>query len=146
MAHSGLDPRHLWVAHSGLDPRHHRSGTSVEWTPRLSQLGNRRLRRALYMPALVAVRHDPHLRGFYQRLCANGKAPLQALVAVMRNFCTRFIPCSGSTSLTTEIVSVLASRSQRSRERKERGSPHPLLREKYLEIQERVLSQVTDWE
>jgi hypothetical protein len=96
------------VAHSGLDPRHHRSGTSVEWTPRLSQLGNRRLRRALYMPALVAVRHDPHLRGFYQRLCANGKAHLQALVAVMRNFCTRFMPCSGSTSLTTEIVSVLA--------------------------------------
>ncbi len=35
-----------------------RSGTSVEWVPR-SKVGNRRLRRALYMPALVAVRHDP---------------------------------------------------------------------------------------
>ena len=84
-----LDARQ-WVAHSGLDPRHHRSGTSVEWTPRLSKLGNRRLRRALYMPALVAVRHDPYLRGFYQRLCGNGKAPLQALAAVMRKLLHAF--------------------------------------------------------
>ncbi len=59
---STLDARQ-WVAHSGLDPRQYRSGTSVERTPRLSKLGNRRLRRALYMPALVAVQHDPHLRG-----------------------------------------------------------------------------------
>lgn len=86
---STLDARQ-WVAHSGLDPRHHRSGTSVEWTPRLSKVGNRRLRRALYMPALVAVRHDPHLRSFYQRLCANGKAPLQALAAVMRKLLHAF--------------------------------------------------------
>ena len=36
------------------------------------------------MPALVAVRHDPHLRAFYQHLLDQGKAKLQALVAVMR--------------------------------------------------------------
>ncbi len=84
-----LDARQ-WVAHSGLDPRQHRSGTSVEWAPRLSKLGNRRLRRALYMPALVAVRHDPHLRSFYQRLCNHGKAPLQALAAVMRKLLHAF--------------------------------------------------------
>jgi transposase len=42
------------------------------------------MRRALYMPALVAVRHDPHLGGFYQRLLARGKTKMQALVAVMR--------------------------------------------------------------
>ncbi len=84
-----LDARQ-WVAHSGLDPRQHRSGTSVEWVPRLSKVGNRRLRRALYMPALVAVQHDPYLRGFYQRLCGNGKAPLQALAAVMRKLLHAF--------------------------------------------------------
>ncbi len=84
-----LDARQ-WVAQSGLDPRQHRSGTSVEWAPRLSKLGNRRLRRALYMPALVAVRHDPHLRGFYERLCSHGKAPLQALAAVMRKLLHAF--------------------------------------------------------
>ena len=41
-------------------------------------------RRALYMPALVAVRHDPHLRGFYEHLLARGKTKMQALVASMR--------------------------------------------------------------
>jgi transposase len=78
-----LDQRQ-WVAHSGLDPKQHRSGSSVERKTRISKAGNRYLRAALYMPALVAVQHDPGLRGFYQRLLARGKAKLQALVAVMR--------------------------------------------------------------
>ena len=78
-----LDARQ-WVAFSGLDPSHFSSGTSVEKRPRISRGGSRRLRRALYMPALVALRHEPHLRAFYQRLLGRGKAPLQAVVAVMR--------------------------------------------------------------
>lgn len=73
-----------WVAHSGLDPAHHQSGTSVHARSRISRAGNRYLRRALYMPALVAVRHDPHLRAFYQSLLARHKAKLQALIAVAR--------------------------------------------------------------
>lgn len=78
-----LDVRQ-WVAAAGLDPRQHSSGTSVHKKPRISKSGNRHLRRALYMPALVAVQHDPHLRDFYKRLIACGKAKMQALVAVMR--------------------------------------------------------------
>ncbi len=78
-----LDERQ-WVAHSGLDPKHHRSGSSVEQKTRISKAGNRYLRAALYMPALVAVQHDPALGGFYRRLVARGKAKLQALIAVMR--------------------------------------------------------------
>ena len=73
-----------WVASAGLDPREYSSGTSVRRKTRISKAGNRRLRRALYMPALVTVRHDPHLRAFYQHLLARGKEKLQALVAVMR--------------------------------------------------------------
>ena len=73
-----------WVAHSGLDPAHHESGSSVRKPSRISRAGNRYLRRALYMPALVAVRHDPHLRAFYQTLLARHKAKLQALIAVAR--------------------------------------------------------------
>jgi transposase len=73
-----------WVAHSGLDPAHHDSGASVHKRSRISRAGNRYLRRALYMPALVAVRHDPHLRAFYQALVARHKAKLQALIAVAR--------------------------------------------------------------
>ncbi len=79
----GLSVRQ-WVAHSGLDPVHHDSGRSVHKRARISRAGNRYLRRALYMPALVAVRRDPHLRAFYQALLARHKAKLQALMAVAR--------------------------------------------------------------
>ena len=78
-----LDARQ-WVAFSGLDPRLFKSGKSVEKRPRISRGGSRHLRRALYMPALVALRRDPYLRRFYQNLLARGKARLQAVVAVMR--------------------------------------------------------------
>ena len=78
-----LDVRQ-WVAQAGLDPRQHTSGSSVEKKPRISKAGNKHLRRALYMPALVAVRHNPHLRAFYEHLLARGKTKMQALVAAMR--------------------------------------------------------------
>jgi transposase len=78
-----LDARQ-WVAFSGLDPRLFKSGKSVEKRPRISRGGSRHLRRALYMPALVALRRDSYLRRFYQNLLARGKARLQAVVAVMR--------------------------------------------------------------
>jgi len=73
-----------WVAYSGLDPREYRSGRSVHKQVRISKTGNRHLRRALYMPALVAARHQPHRRAFYLGLLTRGKAKLPALVAVMR--------------------------------------------------------------
>jgi transposase len=82
-----LDPKmtvRQWVAHSGLDPAHRTSGTSVNLPSRISRHGNKHLRRALYMPALVATRHDPYFRAFYQELQARHKTKLQALMAVAR--------------------------------------------------------------
>jgi transposase len=76
------------VAHAGLDVRQHQSGTSVAKPGRITKHGNRHLRRALYMPALVAINHDPHAKAFYERLKAKGKKPLQALCAVMRKLLT----------------------------------------------------------
>lgn len=73
-----------WVAFSGLDPCSFTSGSSVEKRPRISRGGSRHLRRALYMPALVALQREPHLRRFYERLLSRGKVRLQAVVAVMR--------------------------------------------------------------
>lgn len=73
-----------WVAHAGLDPRKEQSGTTTQRRERISKVGNRRLRRALFMPALVASRHEPRIRAYYEALLARGKTPLQALVAVMR--------------------------------------------------------------
>ncbi|HUD76204.1 MAG TPA: IS110 family transposase [Terracidiphilus sp.] len=73
-----------WVAHSGLDPAHRESGSSVHKPARISRAGNRHLRHALYMPALVAVQWDPHMKAFYELLQNRHKAKMQALVAVAR--------------------------------------------------------------
>jgi len=61
--------------HSGLSRPLHAS---------LCPLGNARLRRALYMATLGAVRWNPWLRAYYERLRARGKLPKVALCAAMR--------------------------------------------------------------
>ena len=84
---AGLDPEmtaRQWTALSGLDPAHRQSGSSVRLPSRISRHGNSYLRKALYMPALVGVRCDPHFKAFYHELKNRRKAPLQALMAVAR--------------------------------------------------------------
>jgi transposase len=73
-----------WVAHAGLDPRVFQSGTSVNKAARISRQGNVHIRRALFMPALVAVQYEPNVKAFYEKLLARGKTKMQANVAVMR--------------------------------------------------------------
>ena len=73
-----------WVAYAGLDPRARESGTSVQGSRRITKAGNAYLRAALYMPALVAIRHQPQVSAFHTKLIEAGKKPLQAIVAVMR--------------------------------------------------------------
>jgi len=73
-----------WVAHAGLDPRQYESGSSVSRPARISRVGNSHLRRALFFPAMVSARSEPHVRAYYEHLLARGKKPLQANVAVMR--------------------------------------------------------------
>ena len=92
----GMDPAmsvRQWVAHSGLDPQHRSSGTSVHPPSRISRRGNRHLRLALYMPALVASRFDPHMKVFYNQLKARHKASLQALVALQRKMLHAIYGC-----------------------------------------------------
>ena len=72
------------VAHAGLDPRVYESGTSVQKAPRISKVGNARIRGILFMNALTAIRHDRGAKLFNARLIARGKKRMQALVAVMR--------------------------------------------------------------
>jgi len=50
--------------------------------------GRAAVRATLYMSALVAVRHNPMLKAFYERLCAAGKAKKVALTACMRKLLT----------------------------------------------------------
>jgi transposase len=79
----GLTDRE-WVKFAGLDPRSYDSGKSVHKKTRISKAGNRHIRSALYMPALSAKQHDPHVKAYFEHLIENGKLPLQALCAVMR--------------------------------------------------------------
>lgn len=46
------------------------------------------MRATLYMSTLVAVRYNPVLKAFYQRLCTAGKAKKVALTACMRKLLT----------------------------------------------------------
>jgi transposase len=74
-----------WVAYAGLDPRIFESGSSVAKKPRISKAGNKFVRQALYMPALVATRYEPNIKGYYEHLINdNGLKKVQALCAVMR--------------------------------------------------------------
>ncbi len=79
----GMDVRQ-WVAHAGLDPRVFQSGTSINKPARISRQGNVHIRRALFMPALVAVQYEPNVKAFYDKLLRRGKTKMQANVAVMR--------------------------------------------------------------
>jgi transposase len=72
------------VALAGLNPQQRQSGSSLHYTAGISRMGRFSLRAALYMPALVAIRHNPILRVFAQRLTDNGLTAKQVIVAVMR--------------------------------------------------------------
>lgn len=77
-----LDPKSE-VAHSGLAPEHHQSGTSLD-TSSMSRRGNARIRKLLYYPTLAAIRHNPVIKDFYERLIGRGKEKMVAVVACMR--------------------------------------------------------------
>jgi transposase len=72
------------AAFLGLVPVEHQSGSSVAGRPHLSKAGNPRLRAALYMAAVVAVRFNPDVKALYERLLARGKSKMAALGAAMR--------------------------------------------------------------
>jgi transposase len=71
------------VAFVGLNPALRQSGT---WRGhvRISKIGSTILRAALYMPAVVAMQHNPLVRALAQRLRASGKPGKVIVVAAMR--------------------------------------------------------------
>lgn len=68
----------------GLTPRRRESGSSVFGKSRLSKMGDSRLRKALYMPAVVAMRFNPVMAAFAKRLLAQGKPKMVVVCAIMR--------------------------------------------------------------
>jgi transposase len=72
------------AAFAGLAPRLHESGSSVRRKARLSKTGAPRLRKALYFPALVAMKHKPRIKALGARLRERGKCPMEVIGAAMR--------------------------------------------------------------
>lgn len=70
----------------GLAPVNRDSGTLRG--KRMTGGGRKTLRTALFMPTLVAVRHNPKLRKFYAHLLELGKPKMVAVVACMRKLLT----------------------------------------------------------
>jgi transposase len=71
------------AAYAGLTPKNNRSGT-LRGQTRLSKIGNARVRKALFLPAMVAKRHNPVVRSFCERLAGHGKNKMQLVGAAMR--------------------------------------------------------------
>jgi transposase len=69
---------------AGLTPKQNQSGTSVLGRARLSKVGSHFLRKALYLPAMSAIQHNPQIRAFAQRLKERGKPGKVIIGAVMR--------------------------------------------------------------
>ena len=80
-----LDRREI-AALAGLAPFTRQSG---QWKGKEFISGGRiSLRAALFMGAMVAARHNPELKAFYERLLAAGKPKMVALIAVARKLLT----------------------------------------------------------
>lgn len=72
------------TAFIGLDAQDWQSGTSVNRPAHISKHGNSRLRAALYMPALTALKHNKACQLLNQRLEFKHKPGKVRVVAVMR--------------------------------------------------------------
>lgn len=72
------------AAYVGVVPGLRQSGKRLAPRASTTPYGNAALRTALYMPTLTAVRRNPWLKAFYERLVASGKPKKLALIAAMR--------------------------------------------------------------
>lgn len=72
------------AAYAGLVPRERHSGSSVRGRTRLSKIGNARLRKALYFPAITALRCSPFFQAWAEGLRQRGKCKMSVIGAAMR--------------------------------------------------------------
>jgi len=80
---SAFDSARSVAAFAGLTPRKDQSGSSLNKT-RISKLGSGRLRKALYFPAITALKHNAIIKSFASRLGRKGLKPKQVVCAAMR--------------------------------------------------------------
>jgi transposase len=83
-AFEGFETIEQVVAYMGLSPKEHTSGTSVKGKSAICKIGNSRLRKALYMPALSAIIYNPIVRALYLRMKAKSKNGMVIACACMK--------------------------------------------------------------
>lgn len=71
-------------AFAGLTPRLHQSGKNQSRAGHLCKIGSPLLRKALYLPAITAMRHNPLFKCFAEKLRKAGKPQKVIIAAVMR--------------------------------------------------------------
>jgi transposase len=81
---AGFDTAGALAAYVGVVPALKHSGKRQPMRAGITPIGHAKLRAKLWMPTLTAVRKNPWLRAFYERLIAAGKLPKVALIAAMR--------------------------------------------------------------
>jgi Transposase IS116/IS110/IS902 family len=67
----------------GVTPKRKESGSSLKGRSSFSRTGHTAMRKALYMPALVALRHNPLVKTFGDRIKLTGLAPKAVVGACM---------------------------------------------------------------
>ena len=72
------------AAYAGLAPNQFRSGSSVQKQTRISKQGRTKLRRCLYMPAVVTSEHNPIVMDLKRRMLASGHAMMEVIVTAMK--------------------------------------------------------------
>lgn len=72
------------ASYAGFDVIEKKSGTSVRGKSKISKRGNKYLRKAMYMPALTAVKHDDRFKAIYARLISRHGIKMKALTAIQR--------------------------------------------------------------
>jgi len=85
------------AAYLGVTPKQRQSGSSVRGRSTISRMGSGEVRTAMYLPAITAIRYNPLIAAFAERLRANGMAKMAVVVAAMRKLVHQIygVVCSG---------------------------------------------------
>lgn len=68
----------------GVAPREFQSGSSVKGRGGMSKIGSAQIRKALFLPAMVAIRYNPTIIQMKERLTTQGKSKMVIIGAAMR--------------------------------------------------------------
>lgn len=74
-----FDNARKFACYSGTAPFEHSSGTSIKGRTKVNHMADKKMKSILQMCALVAVKHDPQLKEYYNKKKAEGKNAMLVL-------------------------------------------------------------------